>query len=205
MAEKKYPAFDETGTMNPDYLQSMQEQAYKNYAGLMVDPTGAQAQQYMQQSLGAINREQQEMQGYLKRAELDAYKALGQQQLQLENSIAEQRMKALRSGTTSAQLASQELASIFASQQGAQQVAANMQTQGLDTAQQYAQQRGQIIPNLYNMTQTNQQTLATAGAQNYAASSSAFSYLNQHLANLMANKGFIDKYGKKALKNTMNP
>lgn len=171
-----------------DYINSLIEDAYKNYANLNVDPNSAQSQQYMNDMYAAINREQSEVEAALSNAELDAYRQIGYQQQELENQIAENRLKALKSGTTSAQLAAQQLNNMFAAQAGASQIAANAMNARVGNAQDYASQRAAVTGGLYDQIAQNKTTLATAGAQNAAAGLSYASYVNQQLANLQANK-----------------
>lgn len=175
-----------------DYINSLIEDAYKNYANLNVDPNSAQSQQYMSDMYAAINREQSEVEAALSNAELDAYRQIGYQQQELENQIAENRLKALKSGTTSAQLAAQQLNNMFAAQAGASQIAANAMNARVGNAQEYASQRAAVTGGLYDQIAQNKTTLATAGAQNAAAGLSYASYVNQQLANLQANKSLYD-------------
>lgn len=183
-----------------DYINSLIEDAYKNYANLNVDPNSAQSQQYMNDMYAAIDREQAEIEAALSNAELDAYRQIGYQQQELENQIAENRLKALKSGTTSAQLAAQQLNNMFAAQAGASQIAANAMNARVGNAQDYASQRAAVTGGLYDQIAQNKTTLATAGAQNAAAGLSYASYVNQQLANLQANKSLYDLdpkgYGK---------
>lgn len=175
-----------------DYINSLIEDAYKNYANLNVDPNSAQSQQYMNDMYAAIDREQSEVEAALSNAELDAYRQIGYQQQELENQIAENRLKALKSGTTSAQLAAQQLNNMFAAQAGASQIAANAMNARVGNAQDYASQRAAVTGGLYDQIAQNKTTLATAGAQNAAAGLSYASYVNQQLANLQANKSLYD-------------
>lgn len=95
---------------NPDY------NSQANYYDLMTSSTGEQANDYRNAMFGSIKTQEQEVDQTLASAEMDAYKMLGQQQLQLERQIADQRMNQIRSGTTSAQLAAMELQNMFAGQ-----------------------------------------------------------------------------------------
>lgn len=189
-----------TDVTSNNYINSLIEDAYKNYANLNVDPNSAQSQQYMNDMYAAINREQAEVEAALSNAELDAYRQIGYQQQELENQIAENRLKALKSGTTSAQLAAQQLNNMFAAQAGASQIAANAMNARVGNAQDYASQRAAVTGGLYDQIAQNKTTLATAGAQNAAAGLSYASYVNQQLANLQANKSLYDLdpkgYGK---------
>lgn len=135
---------------------------------MMLSSNDANAQQYKQDMYGALNSYEAELDASLAASEMSAYQQLGQQQLELENTIAEQRMKALKSGTTSAQLASQQLANMFAAQSGAAQVASNLYGSRLQNANTIAQSRYGITQSMYDMINQNRQTLATADAQ-YAA------------------------------------
>lgn len=188
------------------YLDSLAETAYKNYAGLMVDPNGPQAQQYRTDMLNAINAEEAQYNATLNNLELDAYRQIGYQQQELENQIAENRLKAIKSGTTSAQLAAQQLNSMFAAQSGAAQVAQQTMNDRLSAAQQYSQMRNTgLTTGLYDTINNNRQALATTGAQNYAVMGSYGSYINSQLANIQANKALYDKLGKDTYINLMNP
>ena len=170
----------------------------------MTDPNSSAANQYRQNMYGAINQYQQASEASLASAELDAYRQLGQTQLQLENQIASQRMQALKSGVTSAQLASQELANIFAAQSAAQQVAQNVLQQKTNIADTYNQQRAGVESNLYNMINNNQINAANAYAQLGAAQASYNSYVNQPYAQYQALAQTYNKYGATTFKNMMN-
>lgn len=153
---------------------------------LMTDPYGERANQYRNAMYNSINQYEQDVNATLASTELDAYRLLGQQQLELENQIASQRMQAIKSGVTSAQLASQELANMFAAQSAASQIA--QQTMS-NRAQQYntiAQQRASVEPDLYNMINSNQATGANVYAQLQAAQQSYNSYMNQPFAQYQA-------------------
>lgn len=185
------------------YLNSLMEEAHKNYANLNVDVNSAQSQQYLNDMYSSINREQAETEAALSSMELDAYRQIGYQQQQLENQIAENRLKAIKSGTTSAQLAAQQLNNMFAAQTGAAEIANNAMNQRVSSAQEYAARRAAATENLYNQVNQNKTTLATSGAQNTAAGLSYASYVNQQLAQLQANNSFYNKVGKKEYQNTM--
>lgn len=193
---KKADDFSRDVTSN-EYLNSLIEEAHKNYANLNVDPNSAQSQQYLNDMYASINREQAETEASLSSMELDAYRQIGYQQQQLENQIAENRLKAIKSGTTSAQLAAQQLNNMFAAQTGAAEIANNAMNQRVSSAQEYAARRAAATENLYNQINQNKTTLATAGAQNTAAGLSYASYVNQQLAQLQANNSLYNKIGKK--------
>ena len=188
-----------------EYLKQLQDQAYANQVGLITDPNSAQAQQYKQDLYAAIDAEQRQVNASLEQAELDAYRQIGYQQQELENQIAENRLKALKSGTTSAQLAAQQLNNMFAAQSGAAQIASNAMSQRVNSAQQYAAQRTNVVNDLYSNVQANKQALLTAGAQNYAASTGYASYVNQQLANLQANQKAMQVLGEDGYNKLMNP
>lgn len=198
-------AFNQDGTINPSYLNTLQQQAYQNYAGLMIDPNSAYGQQQAKMLYDNIDSQESQMTALLGNSELQAYKMLGQQQLELENTIAEQRMKALKSGTTSAQLAAQQIANIFSAQTGAATVAQNYQTQRIDNAKSFIEQRAQVMPSIYDQANANRTTLATSGAQNYAATAGLVSYANQQAGNLLSSNNFLTTYGKTQYNNIMNP
>lgn len=146
---------------------------------LMTSPYGERANQYRNAMYNSINQYEQDVNASLASTELDAYRLLGQQQLELENQIASQRMQAIKSGVTSAQLASQELANMFAAQSAASSIA--QQTMS-NRAQQYntiAQQRASVESDLYGMINSNQATGANVYAQLQAAQQSYNSYMNQ--------------------------
>ena len=157
---------------------------------LMTDPTSSKAQEYRDAMFASINQYEQSSQAALAGSEMEAYRALGQQQLQLENQIAEQRMHAIKSGVTSAQLASQELANIFAAQAGASQIAAQVMQNRVSAADTFAKQRASVESDLYGMINANQQTAANAYTQLGAAQASYNSYAqqpyNQYMAVLQA-------------------
>lgn len=160
---------------------------------LMTNPYGERANQYRNAMYNSINQYEQDVNASLASTELDAYRLLGQQQLELENQIASQRMQAIKSGVTSAQLASQELANMFAAQSAASSIA--QQTMS-NRAQQYntiAQQRASVESDLYNMINSNQTTGANVYAQLQAAQQSYNSYVNQPFAQYQA---YIDAYTK---------
>lgn len=144
------------------------------------------AKQYQADMYSNINAYEQATNATLASAELDAYKMLGQQQLQLENQIASQRMQALKSGVTSAQLASQELANMFAAQSSAQQIAQNVLAQRADSAATFNQQRAGVMTGLYDILANNQTTQANAYAQLGAAQASYNSYMQQPYAQYQA-------------------
>ena len=188
-----------------EYLQSLQDQAYANQANLMVDADSIEAQKYKQDLYAAIDAEQREVNASLEQAELDAYKQIGYQQQALENQIAENRLKALKSGTTSAQLAAQQLNNMFAAQSGAAEIAANAMNQRLTSAQNYAAQRTNVVNDMYSNIQANKQALLTSGAQNYAASTGYARYVNQQLANLQANQKALNSLGTSTYEKLLNP
>lgn len=170
-----------------DYYQKLIDQ------NLVTDPYGTRANNYRQDMYGSINAYEQASNATLASSELDAYRMLGQQQLQLESEIANQRMTALKSGTTSAQLASQQLANMFAAQSAAQQTAAAVMQQRGTMADQYNQQRAAVTGDIYNMTNNNALTAANAYAQLGAAQASYNSYINQPYAQYMAAMNAFNK------------
>lgn len=184
-----------------DFLAELQEQAYKDQVGLMTDPNSKLAQQYKGDMYNSIDKEQDLSESLLNSAEMDAYKMIGQKQLELENSIAEQRTKALKAGTTSAQLASMQLANMFASQSGAAEVASGLINTKVQNRQNYMSQKTNVLSGLYEQVNSNKQALLASGAQNFAASSAYASYINQQMAALAANQKYINQYGKEAYKN----
>ena len=168
-----------------DY-ESMVEAAYQDRLNLMTDPTGANAQRFRDTMYGAIAEEQAVAEQSLGQAELDAYRMLGQQQLELENTIAEQRKKALVSGTTSAQLAAGQLQNMFAAQSGAAQVAQSLANQRTQMNQAFAEKRTGVETSLYDYINQQQTIAATAGAQNLAALSSYASYANKNYNDMVS-------------------
>ena len=156
------------------------DQSVRN--NLMLSPNDANALAYKQNMYGALDQYQATADASLAATEMSAYAMLGQQQLELESTIAEQRMKALKSGTTSAQLASQQLANMFAAQSGAAQIANNMMQSRMSNANQFAQSRYGITQDMYNMINANQQTYANVQAQLGAIAGSYASTINQPYA-----------------------
>lgn len=167
---------DKAGNIN--YTEKPKETYDPNFNpfNLITDPHSVQAQDYKQSMYGAIDTQQKEVDQTLAAAELDAYRMLGQKQLQLENQIADQRMRALRSGTTSAQLASQNLQNLFAAQSSAMEIASQTMQQRVGMGQQFAQQRAEVTPSLYQMVEQNRMGLAGVEAQRYAAQMGYKSY-----------------------------
>lgn len=175
-------ASNETKYSDPNRLKELYDQAYANRADMMLDPFGGQASNERTARYGAIDREQSTLDQSLRSSELDAYRMIGQQQLELENQIAENRMKALRSGVTSAQLASQQLANMFAAQQGAAQVGSQMMTQRQDMFGKMAAQRTGVETGIFDQVSANKQALGTLGAQQFTAGSAWDSYMNSQSA-----------------------
>lgn len=205
-ADSSSASYLDSDVTSKEYLDSLAETAYKNYAGLMVDPNGPQAQQYRTDMLNAINAEEAQYNATLNNLELDAYRQIGYQQQELENQIAENRLKAIKSGTTSAQLAAQQLNNMFAAQSGAAQIAQQAMSDRLSAAQQYSQMRNTgLTTGLYDTINNNRQALATTGAQNYAVMGSYGSYINSQLANIQANKALYDTLGKDKYTEILNP
>lgn len=161
---------------------------------LMTSPTSTQAQQYRDAMYNSINQYEQATMATMASSEMEAYRALGQQQMQLENQIAEQRMHAIKSGVTSAQLASQELANIFAAQTGASQIASQVMQNRAGAAETFAKQRAAVESDLYGMLVANQQTAANAYTQLGAAQASYNSYAQQPYNQFQA---AIEAYEKK--------
>lgn len=182
--EKEFRSYSESMLKN-DY-ESMVEAAYEDRLNLMTDPTGANAQRFRDTMYGAIANEQAVAEQSLGQAELDAYRMLGRQQLELENTIAEQRKKALVSGTTSAQLAAGQLQNMFAAQSGAAQVAQSLANQRTQMNQAFAEKRTGVETSLYDYINQQQTIAATAGAQNLAALSSYASYANKNYNDMMS-------------------
>ena len=172
-------------TYTSDY-ESMVEAAYEDRLNLMTDPTSVNAQRFRDTMYGAIAEEQAVAEQSLGQAELDAYRMLGQQQLELENTIAEQRKKALVSGTTSAQLAAGQLQNMFAAQSGAAQVAQSLANKRTQMNQTFAEKRTGVETSLYDYINQQQTIAATAGAQNLAALSSYASYANKNYNDMMS-------------------
>lgn len=156
------------------------DQSIRN--NLMLSPTDQNTLAYKSNMYGALDQYQATADASLAATEMSAYAMLGQQQLELESTIAEQRMKALKSGTTSAQLASQQLANMFAAQSGAAQIANNMMQSRMSNANQFAQSRYGITQDMYSMINANQQTYANAQAQLGAIAGSYASTINQPYA-----------------------
>ena len=198
-----------TSSASASDYESMVEAAYEDRLNLMTDVNGTNAQRFRDTMYGAIAEEQAVAEQSLGQAELDAYRMLGQQQLELENTIAEQRKKALVSGTTSAQLAAGQLQNMFAAQSGAAQVAQSLANQRTQMNQTFAEKRTGVETSLYDYINQQQTIAATAGAQNLAALSSYASYANKNYNDMMSlykakqdmgtsayNKLIQDIYGK---------
>ena len=156
-----------------------------NYYDLIIDSNSPGANEYRSAMESSIDRQQAEVDKTIAAAELDAYRMLGNQQLQLERQIADQRMRSLRSGTTSAQLAAMELQNMFAGQTAAAGIASQVMQQRIGNAQQFAQQRGAIEPGLYDMINQNKTTLANVEAQRFAAQKGLEGYSTYHQALMM--------------------
>lgn len=135
---------------------------------LMTDPMGSQAHQYKSDMYNAISQQEAEYNRSLGVAEADAYRMLAAQQQQLEDQIASTRMKYIRAGASTNQLAVQDLNNLMTSQQMAQGIAGQAMQQRAGAGQQFAQQRANITGSMYDLIAQNQ----AVGAQNYA------SYLN---------------------------
>lgn len=125
---------------------------------------GSEIDDYYQRYRGALNEySQAQMEGALaanRSAENDLYRYIGIQQQNMEREIKQRRMNALRTGATSAQLASQELQTMLAAQQGAQQVARDYMQQRQAIEGQFAgYQQGNEVRALedyaYRMTQAD--------------------------------------------------
>lgn len=154
-----------SNNLQQDFYSMMSDYQKDLKNNLMLDASGSQAQQYKQDMYDAISQYESDLEASLASAEMSAYAQLGQQQLELENTIADQRMKALKSGTTSAQLASQQLSNMFAAQSGAAQVANNMMSNRLTNYNTISQARYGVTQDMYNIINANRQTYATAQPQ----------------------------------------
>ena len=162
---------------------------------LMTDSASQKAQQYQEDMYNAINQYEAATNATLAGSEMEAYRAIGQQQLQLENQIADQRMRAIKSGVTSAQLASQELANIFAAQSGASQIASQVMQNKVSSANTFAQQRAAVSGDMYSMLNANQQTAANAYAQLAATQGSYNSYIQQPWQQYAASANALNTLG----------
>lgn len=131
---------------------------------LMTDPKGAQAQQYKSDMYSAIAQQEAEYQRALGAAEVDAYRMLAAKQQELEDQIAATRMKYIRAGATTNQLAVQDLNNLMMSQQMAQGIASQAMQQRATMGQQFAQQRANVTGSMYDIINQNQ----AVQAQNYA-------------------------------------
>lgn len=131
---------------------------------LMLDPKGAQAQQYKYDMYNAIAQQEAEYQRALGAAEVDAYRMLAAKQQELEDQIAATRMKYIRAGATTNQLAVQDLNNLMMSQQMAQGIASQAMQQRATMGQQFAQQRANVTGSMYDIINQNQ----AIQAQNYA-------------------------------------
>lgn len=183
-----------------EYLDKLQEMAYSNKSGLMTDYNSAGAQEQLQNMNSSIDQEQNVYNQSLAQSEMSAYSAIGNKQMELENQIAEARTKALKSGTTSAQLASQQLANMFAAQSGVAEIRSQYGSLEATANQGYAAKKTANMSSLYNILNANQSTLASVGAQNYAAAASYMATVNQQKAALQANAHYVDTYDSDYLK-----
>ncbi|MFA6755768.1 MAG: hypothetical protein WCR97_04680 [Bacilli bacterium] len=183
-----------------EYLDKMQEMAYSNKSGLMTDYNSVGAQEQLQNMNNSIDQEQNVYNQSLAQSEMSAYSAIGNKQMELENQIAEARTKALKSGTTSAQLASQQLANMFAAQSGVAEIRSQYGSLEATANQGYAAKKTANMSNLYNILNTNQATLASTGAQNYAAAASYMATVNQQKAALQANANIVNANSSDYLK-----
>lgn len=185
-----------TNNLQQDFYNMMSgyQQDLKN--NLMLDASGPQAQQYKQDMYSAINQYESDLEASLASAEMSAYAQLGQQQLELENTIADQRMKALKSGTTSAQLASQQLSNMFAAQSGAAQVANSMMSNRLQNYNTISQARYGVTQDMYNTINANRQAYATAQPQLAAVAGSYAANANLPYLQFDAYNSLTDKQKK---------
>lgn len=141
----------------------------KNPYDMITDYNSKAAQDYLAQMDAATSEQESTYAQSLEAAELESYKQIGMMQQQLESQIAQQRQQALRSGTTSAQLAVQSLNQMFAAQQGAAQVGMQVGQARMENTKMFADQRAQTRMGLGNLIQANKSGLSQVGAQNYAA------------------------------------
>lgn len=188
---------DTIDTLNQNFYNMLGAYDQSIRSNLMLNPNDANALAYKQNMYSALDQYQATADASLAATEMSAYAMLGQQQLELESTIAEQRMKALKSGTTSAQLASQQLANMFAAQSGAAQIANNMMQTRMSNANQFAQSRYGITQDMYNMINANQQTYANAQAQLGAIAGSYASTINQPYAQYNAWKNLTEDEQKR--------
>lgn len=131
---------------------------------LMLDPKGAQAQQYKYDMYSAIAQQEAEYLRALGAAEVDAYRMLAAKQQELEDQIAATRMKYIRAGATTNQLAVQDLNNLLMSQQMAQGIASQVLQERANMGRQFAQQRANVTGSMYDIINQNQ----AVQAQNYA-------------------------------------
>lgn len=102
-------------------------------------------------------------------AEQGMHDMLGRMQLQTERDVADRRMKALRSGTTSSGLAAMEMQNIQAGQIGAQQIMQDARTQRLDVESQYAGAEATNRQYMFEMLNQNTKDVAAIDAQKYSS------------------------------------
>lgn len=106
----------------------------------------------------------------INQAEQSMYDMLGRMQLQNERDIADQRIKALRSGQTSSQLAAMELQNLQAGQIGATSIMQDARNQRMMMEQEYAGQENMNRYYMLEMLGQNNKDLAAIEAQRYASS-----------------------------------
>jgi hypothetical protein len=167
---KAFPKNEDVNKTNEQYTTG------SNYYDLITDPNSLKANEYKQDMYNTINTKQSEMDSLYSKLELDAYKTLGQKQIELERNISNQRLSALKSGTTSAQLAAMELQNLFASQDAALNINQQYNQSRFATQQESINQRSLVTPDLYNLINQNKTTLANLDTQRYAAYTAARSY-----------------------------
>jgi hypothetical protein len=136
-------------------------------------PTGYNSglvQQAMQYGDQAVDAQKNMYNETIGTAEQGMYEMLGKMQLQNERAIADRRMKALRSGTTSSGLAALEMQNIQAGQIGATQVMQDARNQRLMMDQELAGRKENNRYYALELLNQNTKDIAAIDAQKYASS-----------------------------------
>lgn len=108
--------------------------------------------------------------GVIGNAEQGMYEMLGKMQLQNERSIADRRMQALRSGTTSSGLAALEMQNIQAGQLGATQVMQDSRNERLMMEMEFAGAEQTNRQFMFETLNQNRKDMSAIDAQKYSAS-----------------------------------
>lgn len=155
------------GRIEPPNIQDLG----KRY-GIATDMNDPLAQDQLS-ALNELTRQKQDAQlKGLDSAEQMMYRSIGLQQQQLENNIRDRRKQALKSGATSAQLASQELQTLLASQQGAQMYAQQYGDARMQSDQMFAGAEQQNILSVMDQLRQDKMGLSNIGVQEHVGNQS---------------------------------